>query len=203
MTSEQVVTRPIDALADYVARSAAGLQAGYMEDRATTVATLARLRRALPTSGQLSPEAWELFDTMPEVLFGDRDEPSRAELAAVAALALFAAHQQSRRDVGMHQPGRLHHLGRAVARLAGEDKGEGVERRFRALQRSATLTTAIPHLRGLVTQLRGGRIPVDYGSLARDLYRLGYPNGAHAVHMQWARDFRRSVTGPAETGDNK
>lgn len=180
-----------DTLAEYVGRRAAALQRAYSVDEANAVATLARLRRVVPTGPHLSPDAWEIFEGIPERLVGERDEPSRAEFAAVAALSLFAVHQQSRRDQGMHQLGRQHSLGRAVARLKAATNSQGVERRFRALTRSSDITAALQHLRGLISQLRAAQIPLDYGALARDLYFVQHPNSLHAVRMRWTRDFHR------------
>lgn len=191
MTIDAPPTPRIDALELFVGRTATSLQAGYLADRADAVAKLARLRRAVPAGRQLSPDAWDIFDGMPEQLLGSGDEPSEAEFGAVAALALFAIHQQSRRDAGMHRQGRRHTLGRAVAQLAHTVDSQGAERRFRALTRSADIIAALQHLRGLITQLRAERIPLDYGSLARDLYHLQYPDSVHTVRMRWTRDFHR------------
>ncbi len=194
MTIDAPPAPRIDALELYVSRTATALQSGYLADRAEAVAKLARLRRAVPTGRQLNPDAWDIFERIPEQLLGSGDDPSETELAAVAALALFAIHQQSRREAGMHRQGRGHTLGRAVAQLARAVDSQGVERRFRALARSADIVPALQHLRGLVTQLRAERIPLDYGALARDLYNLQYPDSVHTVRMRWTRDFHRPTT---------
>lgn len=204
-TTDEVLTVP-ETLARYVGRRAAELQRDYAADEAIAVATLARLRRVVPTGPQLSPDTWEIFEGIPESLVWDREEPSPAEFAAVAALSLFATHQQSRRDQGMHAPGRQHSLGRAVARLKAATDSQGVERRFRALTRSGDITAALQHLRGLINQLRSERIPLDYGALARDLYYVQQPDRLHGVRMRWTRDFHRpgrdESTTP-ETGDQE
>lgn len=193
MTIDARPTPRVDALELYVGRTAAALQSGYLADRPDAVAKLARMRRAVPAGRQLSLDAWDIFEGMPEQLLGAGDEPSEAEFAAVAALTLFATHQQSRRDAGMHRQGRGYTLGRAVARLAATTDSKGVERRFRALTRSNDIGAALQHLRGLVTQLRGERIALDYGALARDLYSMQYPEGVHTVRMRWTRDFHRTT----------
>lgn len=191
----------IATLESYVGSTANALQAGYQSDRADAVTALARLRRAVPAGRQLSPEAWDIFDGMPAQLLGEGDEPSEAEFAAAAALALFAIHQQSRRDSGMHRRGRQHSLGHAVARLSKAVDSQGVDRRFRALTRSADAIAALQHLRGLITQLRAERIPLDYGSLARDLYNLQYPGSVHSVRMRWTRDFHRPTSNDGAPND--
>lgn len=196
-----------ETLAGYVRRRAAALQRAYRADDPGAVAALARLRRAVPSDRQLPPEAWDIFEGMPGTLLGHTDEPSAAEYAAAASLALFAVHQQSRRDADMYVAGREHSLGRAVGQLARKTGAPGVERRFRALTRAADVTAALQHLRGLITQLRGERIPLDYGSLAVDLYRYQRPASIHGVRMRWTRDFHRpgrdtESTPATPTGDD-
>ncbi|MGH3495999.1 MAG: type I-E CRISPR-associated protein Cse2/CasB [Nocardioidaceae bacterium] len=194
-------------LANYVSRRAAELQGAYQADSPKAVATLARLRRVTPSVTGLDPDAWDIFEGMPERLLGRGDAPSRAELAAISSLMLFATHQQSRRDVGMSASGRANSLGRAVARLKLAPAAPGVERRFRALTRTSDLNGALQHLRGLIGQLRSERIPLDYGALARDLYDLQHPAGVHGVRMRWTRDFHRptrdNADTPAKTGDQE
>lgn len=211
MTTDTSAASPsslVDVLDQYVGRRATALQTGYLADRADAVATLARLRRIVPSGRQLDPDAWDIFDGMPEALLGSGDEPGRAELAAVGAIALFAVHQQSRRDAAMHQRGRMHSPGRAFGQLSRVTGAPGVERRFRALTRSADVTASLQHLRGLITQLRGERIPLDYGALSGDLYRLQYPSGLYTVRMRWTRDFHRPTrdgeqAAADETGDQQ
>ncbi|MFE6508107.1 type I-E CRISPR-associated protein Cse2/CasB [Nocardioides sp. NPDC057764] len=178
-----------EVLAGYIHERATGLQAGYRSDSPAAAATLARLRRVDPT--RPNNEAWDVFDSMPERLLGRGDDPSHAELAATTALVLFAIHQQSRRDAGMHSRRQDDTFGRAAARLKLATGAPGVERRFRAITRAHNLTSAIPHLRGLITQLRGERIPLDYSALARDLYDLQQPARVHNVQMRWTRDYHR------------
>ena len=189
MTSAPATSSPSDVLREYVGRRAARLHEGYQRDDAGAVATLARLRRTYPSGRELRADTWDVFDGMPAALLGHDDTPSRAEYAAVVALALFSVHQQSRRDAAMHRPGWQHSWGRSIARLASGS--EGVQRRFRALTRATDVVAALPHLRGLVTQLRNERIPTDYGALATDLYRAQSPADLHVVRMRWTRDFHR------------
>lgn len=177
----------------FVAHRASSLQAGYQSDSPAAVAALAQLRRVVPSATGLDPYAWGVFDDMPEQLLGHGDLPGRAELAAVASLTLFATHQQSRRDLGMHAIGQGNSVGQAVGRLKWVTGAPGVERRFRALTRTTDLMAAVQHLRGLVTQLRGERIPLDYGAVARDLYGIQVPARVPGVRMRWTRDFHRPV----------
>lgn len=192
-TSQPAVGHPSTTavLMGFVARRASSLQAGYQADSPAAVAALAQLRRVVPSSTGLDPYAWAVFDDMPEQLLGHGDLPARAELAAVAALTLFATHQQSRRDLGMHATGHSNSVGQAAGRLKRVTGAPGVERRFRALTRTTDLGSAVQHLRGLVTQLRGERIALDYGAVARDLYSIQVPASVPGVRMRWTRDFHR------------
>lgn len=202
MTSAPATLPPTEILREFVGRRASQLYEGYHRDDATAVATLARLRRTYPSGRELGADTWDVFDGMPVALLGHEDTPSRAEYAAVVSLALFSVHQQSRRADPMHRSGTRFSWGRSVGRLAAVSEGEGVQRRFRALTRAGDIVAALPHLRGLVTQLRNDRIPTDYGALAADLYRLQSPAQLHAVRMHWTRDFHRP-TSTDSTGANQ
>ena len=112
------------------------LQAEYLAGSPRARADLAKLRRALGKPAGSVPEAWEYtVGAVPESLRWDRDEPTRAEQAAHAALTLFAMHQQSM-PVAAHVPGVS--LGRAVGVLAagGEQSADAVTRRFMAVATS-------------------------------------------------------------------
>lgn len=187
-------TSRYEVLRDYVGSRASQLYRGYQRDDAAAVATLARLRRTYPSSRELRADTWDAFDGMPAALMGHEDTPSRAEYAAVLSLALFSVHQQSRREEPMHRSGSRFSWGRSVGRLAIVSGGEGVQRRFRALTRAGEIVAALPHLRGLVTQLRNERIPTDYGALATDLYQFQSPAELHIVRMRWTRDFHRPTS---------
>lgn len=106
-------------------------------------ADLARLRRALGKPAGSVPEVWAYtVGAVPESLRWDRDEPSRAEQAAHAALTLFAMHQQS-----MPVPAHMHgvSLGRAVGQLAagGEQSADAVTRRFMAVATATSVDEAL------------------------------------------------------------
>ncbi len=154
-------------LAQFVGRTASSLSRRYAQDEPSAVRRLAQLRNALGQDPGTDLATWEILDSFPEELRGRGDDPSRYESAAMVSLALFAWHQQSRRDVAMHQPGTQHTLGRALRVLAGGDTepDKALTRRFVALGTSPTLDAALPQLRGLISQLRQARIPLDYGQL--------------------------------------
>lgn len=182
------------ALSRHVGGVVSSLQRSYLSDRqalsGSAAAHLARLRRAVGAAPGADPFVWELlFDQWPSELAPRSDAATPAENAAHAALTLFAVHQQSKPSP-MHQSGPS--MGRAVSRLArpvGVDEEQRVRRRFNALATAATLTETLHHARGLVTQLRGADIPLDYGRLAADLFLLQSTAHQDQVRLRWGRDY--------------
>ncbi len=193
------------SLRAHVGGVVAQLQRAYLADQQSlsgpAAAHLARLRRGVGSEPGADPFVWHLlFAEWPTKLEARGEEATAAETAAHAALCLYAVHQQSERTHRMHVSGRT--LGGAVARLAkpaGEEE-QRVRRRFNALATAATLSEAVHHARGLITQLRGADIPLDYGGFAADLFLLQSPLHADAVRRQWGRDYYRDqpTAGPAD-----
>lgn len=165
------------------------LQADYLQGSPRARADLAKLRRALGKPAGSVPEVWAYtVGAVPESLRWDRDEPSRAEQAAHAALTLYAMHQQS-----MRVPAHVHgvSLGQAIGQLAagGEQSAEAVTRRFMAVATATSMDEALVHIRGLVAQLRSAQRGFDYARLADDLMGLLNPERAAKVRLRWGRDF--------------
>lgn len=153
-----------------------------------TTALLARLRRAVGKPPGWDPDLWEL--TLSEVPGrAVSDAPTAEERAVHTALTLYAVHQQSRPEP-MHVRG--HGLGRAVRSLASATQAESaVRRRFDAAATATSFDEEVHHLRGLVTQLRAHRVPLDYGLLADDLYQLQDPRKVDGVRLRWGRQYYR------------
>lgn len=119
-------------------------------------------------------------------------EPSNAERAVHAALVLFAVHSQSATGP-RHVAGRR--LGLTIGELAGDNRDDGpTAGRYHAFATETTWNQRLHHLRGLVAQLRTNGIPLDYGSLAADLYRQQRPGGLEKVRLRWGRDFHSFKT---------
>ncbi len=209
------------SLAATVAGRVSGLQRGYLADRKSpgAVAALAALRRAVAAPVGSVPEVWDLTtlpwvdDTTPWVT----DEPTPEELACHTALTLYALHQQSKGDPMHVRAGRQdsRSLGTAVARLiaavdspqrrADPDRVSSLRRRFNALVTASTFAELAYHLRGLIMQLRGEGIALDYGRLADDLAGLQNPRRADGVRLRWARDLagpRAAAAGHAAPSDS-
>lgn len=195
------VTAPVTPREQVVRLAAAHidvLQRGYLADRPSAVAALARLRRGAGREAGQLPDLWTLIDTGPlhEPAAGTRpmteSELVRAEDALHAALTLYALHQQSRRT-GMHRADRRDDrrgLGAAVRRMM--TPGEIDEPLRKRLVRAGTapdLTTLAQRLRDIVLLLRREDIALDYALLAGQLYTWQRPGGADTVRREWGRSF--------------
>lgn len=178
---------PLGDLGAVVDRRIGPLQTGYLRDVSGPTATLARLRHGVGRVPGSLPELWELtIEGLPGR--ADGDVPTPEEWAAHTALTLYAMHQQSR-DKAMHVRGRG--FGQAVRRLAVGNRERAVRRRFEAVGTAITFAEAAHHLRGLITQLRPEKIPLDYGQLADDLlqFQVRRRGGPDAVRRRWARQY--------------
>ncbi|MET9711887.1 type I-E CRISPR-associated protein Cse2/CasB [Nocardiopsis alba] len=167
------------------------LQSGYLRDHSEAVATLAKLRRG---AGKTIEEVPELVGLTVDHRFYDvfdvRDPHTPdAEAAVHEALTLYALHQQSKRDRGMHRRGR--EFGAAVRRLMPVgDIDEPLRKRFVQAQSAGNHRTRLDRLRGIVQRLRSEDIPLDYGLLADQLYDVRTPKGAERVRRAWGRSFQ-------------
>ncbi|PWV54733.1 type I-E CRISPR-associated protein Cse2/CasB [Nocardiopsis sp. L17-MgMaSL7] len=188
--------RPVGEAADERIRQ---LQAGYLQDRSDAVATLAKLRRGAGKTVEAVPE---LVGLTIDHDFYDRfglEHPRicDAEAAVHEALTLYALHQQSKREKGMHRRGR--DFGGAVRRLMPSgDIDEPLRKRFVQAQTANSAETRIDRLRGIVTLLRTNDIQLDYGLLADQLYDARTRSGAERVRRSWGRGFQAYRLSKAE-----
>jgi CRISPR system Cascade subunit CasB len=80
----------------------------------------------------------------------------------------------------------------ATAALGGRAGAQdAVRARFHALGTALDHDARLVHLRGLISQLRGFDISLDYARLAVDLYRLDDGTYADRVLLAWGRDYHR------------
>lgn len=167
------------------------LQAGYLKDLSGSVATLAKLRRGAGKTIEETPELVGLTtnDDFYERFPLDHPRIGDAESAVHEALTLYALHQQSKREKGMHRRGS--DLGGAVRRLMPPgDIDEPLRKRFVQAQTAHTPETRIDRLRGIVKLLRANDIQLDYGLLADQLYDARTRAGAERVRRSWGRGFQ-------------
>jgi len=152
---------------------------------------LAALRRGLGRPAGSVPQMWRFYRSVVS-------SPDSPQLAAEhAALALYGLHQQSQRTP-MHQPGVG--LGEALRRLkACEGVSEdAVTRRFNAAATATSFDELVAHLRGLITQLRGKTIALDYSQLCEDLRRWNNPSGQSQVRRYWGMQYHAWHSAGAE-----
>ena len=183
-------------LEQFVSGRIVRIQRAYLEGRSEGNAWLAELRKSGDTPGA-SPATWTIeFEGFPDELVGKTDEPSPGERAAHLAFCLYATHQQSQ-GRPMHQSGRDHDLGAAVARLqtarSNAAPTDQLPSRFAALGTAGSMDEITHYMRQLVTLLRAQEIPLDYGRLAGQIYRLQNPATADAVRLEWGRGFAGTI----------
>lgn len=177
----------------------AAYQRGYLADESSAVAALARLRRGAGQKPERLPDLWNLVDTSPlHVPREDARELSEPELehaenALHTALTLWALHQQSRRDAGMHQRGgrgKPRGVGAAVRRMMKRDEiDEPLRKRLVRAGTAPDLPTLAQRLRDIVLLLRREQFPLDYALLAGQLYAWQWPDGPDHVRREWGRSF--------------
>ena len=190
--------RDLRSLGAEIDRRVRRLQRAYLANSSSAArATLAHLRNAATAEPGAVPSIWELtIADLPGSPTSTSAAATREERAAHTALTLYATHQQSR-TIAMHEPGIG--FGQAVNRLAPKDDGrrDAVRRRFDAVATASSFAECAHHLRGLVGQLRGASISLDYGQLADDLVALQDPRTSDSVRLRWARQYYRTTTAPA------
>lgn len=189
----------------------AAYQRGYLADESYSVAALARLRRGAGQEAGRLPDLWSLVDTSPlhEPCEGARElsegELVRAEDALHAALTLWALHQQSRRDAGMHQRdsrGKPRGVGAAVRRLMKPGEiDEPLRKRLVRVGSAPNLPTLAQRLRDIVLLLRRDQFPLDYALLAGQLYDWQRPGGPDDVRREWGRSFHTRPERDEKSGD--
>lgn len=183
-TGDVTADRPISVI---VGERISGLQRGYLSDRSSAVAALARLRRG---AGKPAGSVLDILEYTHAEEFArswDSDAPSYGENAAHVAMTLYALHQQSQR-IAVHVQGRR--FGAAVRGLDPDARSDGpVARRFAALGTADSFTELSHHLRGLVQLMRSAKVQFDYGQLARDLLLWQLPDRAPQIRSRWGRDY--------------
>lgn len=150
---------------------------------------LAALRSGLGRPVMDSPKLWPFYNSEVDDALALRDEVSDEQKAEHAALALYGLHQQSQPDP-MHRQGVK--LGTALLRLrqSGKFSEEALDRRVAVMAEATSVTALLVHLRGLVTQLRSIRQPLDYTHLMSDIRRWHDPEQRAQVRLKWALGYQ-------------
>ncbi|MFD9728358.1 type I-E CRISPR-associated protein Cse2/CasB [Streptomyces sp. NPDC059072] len=161
---------------------------GSAADKRPPGEDLAALRRGLGKPAGTVLEMFPFYTCPVDDFAARRGEVSAAQEAEHMALALYGLHQQSQ-DRPMHRDGVG--LGRAVLELRRHDRTSdaAVDARFQQTF-SATSTPALQlRLRGLVTQLRDIKQPLDYNRLASDILHWNRPDSRNRVRRRWGLDY--------------
>ncbi|MFD5575587.1 type I-E CRISPR-associated protein Cse2/CasB [Streptomyces cadmiisoli] len=149
---------------------------------------LAVLRRGLGRPAGTVLEMFPFYTCPVDDFAARRGEVSAEQEAEHIALALYGLHQQSQ-DRPMHRDAVG--LGRAVLELRRHDRTSdaAVDARFQQTF-SATSTHALQlRLRGLVTQLRDIKQPLDYNQLVSDVLHWNRPDSRNRVRRRWGLDY--------------
>ncbi|MFE5492611.1 type I-E CRISPR-associated protein Cse2/CasB [Streptomyces virginiae] len=149
---------------------------------------LAVLRRGLGRPAGTVLEMFPFYTCPVDDFAARRGEVSAAQEAEHTALALYGLHQQSQ-DRPMHRDSIG--LGRAMLELRRHERSSeaAVDARFQQAF-SATSTPALQlRLRGLITQLRDIKQPLDYNQLASDLLHWSRPESRTRVRRRWGLDY--------------
>ncbi|MGW1842735.1 type I-E CRISPR-associated protein Cse2/CasB [Streptomyces sp. NPDC001966] len=205
---EQTQEPPLQKLVEqathtYIAR----LQPRFLKDESAAVADLARLRRGAGKRAHQVQDLWGVgaLDNLAALLGeGHRsDRPEDAEEAVFLASTLWALHQQSRRDRGMHA--KDHTLGGAVRALirlkdspGTDDEESPLRKRLVRVGTAESLDSVAVRLREIVLLLRTAPdpLPLDYGRLAGQLYRWQHRPERAGVQREWGREFHLAAIAP-------
>lgn len=133
-----------------------------------------------------------IFSNVPEEYLGNSGELSYQEEATLAAVQLYAIHQQAKPksvlELDYEKDERKQNIGDALSTLRSADS-ESIDRRFNAMITSSNFKELKHHLRQLIKILKAkSDVKVDYAKLADDLYwyLMGQKD---KIKLQWSRSY--------------
>ncbi|MEU1128312.1 type I-E CRISPR-associated protein Cse2/CasB [Streptomyces sp. NPDC005900] len=149
---------------------------------------LAVLRRGLGRPAGTVLEMFPFYTCPVDDFAARRGEVSAEQEAEHIALALYGLHQQSQ-DRPMHRDGVG--LGRAMLELRRHERTseEAVDVRFQQAFSATSAAILQMRLRGLVTQLKDIKQPLDYNCLACDIHHWNRPESRSRVRRRWGLDY--------------
>lgn len=156
-------------------------------------AALARLRRGIGKKLGELPELLE-FVLPPDNLLKNPRQEIMAEKAIYTALTLYAFHQQGCNNcmnVGVGECDYKSSFGHAVRRLVSQDKTNevAITRKFSTVLTAKDITELGVHARSLVGLLRNADIPLDYSTLAVELFCFQQEDFRRCVVLRWGKDY--------------
>lgn len=173
------------------------LQNGYRQRLASSVATLARLRKLdTPGGGSWMVVGEEIFSQLPDFGLG-RESDQKALRSIKAALKLYAIHQQSKKtdmavftQTGGRPVGSFGWACHQITLSDGDAGAVGVRRRMASVEAAGDDFTGVETcLRPLIRQMKAKNIPLNYGALAKDLFLIQFDDAREDVFLRWARDY--------------
>ena len=167
---------------------------------------LAELRNSInrPLSGSIG--TWgQISSWLPADVLGRGQNLTKEEQAIIAALQLYALHQQSQssnvtwlpkveKEVGAaSEPDPYRNMGTALSKLRSGGNSVAADRRFNAMIMASTFAELANHLRQLIKLLKAkSDTKVDYPQLAEDLFWvLAGADTAEQVKIRWAKEYYR------------
>lgn len=160
----------------------------------------ARLRQALVRPiEQCAPEVWE-YVADPTVTGSGGDGATRGERAVLAALTLWAAHEQTianHAHDGEHWEAsvmRCVHVMEYRRSNGQQSRSDSSDRRLMVLMQTDDFDVLVRELRPLVRLMASSDVPLNYVRLAHDLFHWQFPERRLGVLRQWSRDAARPLS---------
>jgi len=155
--------------------------------------TLAHMRRGIGKHPGSTPWLWDVtLAGLPESMLSGNyyGDPTYGEWAVHTAMTLFALHQQGHDPKSAPMSMDEEKLGKAIRKLVVKDEDlPRIKRRFDAMITSDNMNEVSHHLRGLIQLLKSKHIPLDYPSLAQDLYWFQVQKTRDNVRLKWGQEF--------------
>ncbi|KFI61975.1 type I-E CRISPR-associated protein Cse2/CasB [Bifidobacterium cuniculi] len=195
---------PFGAWVSYTVRTLAhgdsadtSIVGGYLGDSPTAVAAIAKLSHNVGHAIGSDPDIfyWTVPDVDDTAIYPHgapvSSEPTREELAAHAAITLYAMHQQSNHEMPMHTDAPIS-IGRAVGAMAfGNINEKGIRSAFDKLQTASSWAMTVMHARHLIQLLKREDIAINYGLFAQDMVELrSSSERGNRVRLRWGRDYQ-------------
>jgi CRISPR system Cascade subunit CasB len=84
-----------------------------------------------------------------------------------------------------------------------DSRKQAITRRFMAVATAQSINEVLFHVRGLITQLRREKQPLDYAMFAEDVFNLLTPGQENRVRLAWGREFYRTPSAARSDKDGK
>ncbi len=109
--------------------------------------------------------------------------------AFISTVTLYALHQQGKK-MNVNNNSTDFSFPRAVARLCADDGAfKRIQIRMRQIDSASSLHAFTYGIMQMIQLLKQKDIQLNYGELAKDIYRWLYDDGREAVRQEWAKQF--------------